>query len=134
MPWIPQISAIAWLALAGGSVFGAALRFYAGWLLQSWQAWPYAVFVVNLVGSFGLALAMSWQSGQPHWTASDSVWRLMIAVGFFGSLTTFSTFSLDLLWFLQRGALAMGALYAVGSVLGGLALAWLGWQIGLGLR
>ncbi len=76
---------------------------------------------------------MSSQSGQPHWN-SDSAWRLLVAVGFFGSLTTFSTFSLDLLWFIQRGALLPGALYAAGSVLGGLALAWLGWQIGLALR
>jgi CrcB protein len=47
-------------------------------------------------------------------------------VGFIGAYSTFSTYEWETLSTLRAGAFALGALYAVGSLIGGLAATWCG--------
>jgi CrcB protein len=55
----------------------------------------------------------------------------MVAVGFFGSLSTFSTFAIELLNTLKQRNWHESLLLCVGSILGGLIVAGLGYGLGL---
>jgi CrcB protein len=121
------------LALGGGGMLGTILRYWlaASALRAAGPDFPYGVLAANLLGSFGIAFAVAWAAvlfqNQP-------AWRLFLIVGFFGSFTTFSTFSLDLLIFFQRGEAGLGVTYCLLSVAGGLLLAWGGWSLGMSLK
>jgi CrcB protein len=98
--------------LAGG--LGALLRYATSALLASRARLPWAVLVVNAVGSLvgGIVIGLV-QTG-----AIGEEARLVVLGGFAGGLTTFSTFSVETV------QLAMGRRWrtALGSVLGNLAL------------
>ena len=128
-----HLSALSLLALAAGGLFGTFLRYYTvlAALRLSGPDFPYGVLAVNLIGSFGIAFAAACYASLFQTTPA---WRLFLLVGFFGSFTTFSTFSLDLLIFFQRGAVGTALIYASTSVCGGVLLAWGGWQFGQWLK
>ncbi|CNH92991.1 fluoride efflux transporter CrcB [Yersinia bercovieri] len=75
---------------------------------------PLGTLVVNLIGAFiiGLALALF-----TRLTDIDPIWKLLITTGFCGGLTTFSTFSVEVVYLIQDGKLA----WAAGSILLNLA-------------
>jgi CrcB protein len=103
------------LAVVLGGAVGALTRY-----LLSWLAW--GTLWVNLAGSFGLGLFLAMSK---HWKVPERL-RLGVATGFFGSLTTFSTFSKEAIGFLANHNLLSFILYLTASIVGGLALAWLG--------
>lgn len=114
-----------WLAIAVGGALGALSRYwvYNAFLKLASDRFPYATFSVNVAGSFLIGLAFVLITEQVRFGPE---WRGFVTVGFLGAFTTFSTFSLDALGLLQRGDLAIAALYVVGSVVVCLAAAWLG--------
>ena len=78
-----------------GGFFGANARYLLTlWvdkiLHDYWPAFPYGTLAVNVLGSFGLALAGVWFAAR---TGLSPHLRLLIGVGFFGAFTTFSTFA-----------------------------------------
>ncbi|MCR9144155.1 MAG: fluoride efflux transporter CrcB [bacterium] len=121
------------LALGGGGMLGTVLRYWlaASALRTAGPDFPYGILAANLLGSFGIAFAVA---ALATLFQNQPAWRLFLIVGFFGSFTTFSTFSLDLLIFFQRGAVGVGIGYCLASVLGGVLLAWGGWNLGLLFR
>ncbi|NJL94642.1 MAG: fluoride efflux transporter CrcB [Anaerolineae bacterium] len=99
-----------------GGFVGATARFWVGtWLGQT--AFPWATLLVNLVGCFGLACFATWVSERAP--VSDAL-RLLVSTGFFGALTTFSTFALETLSLLEAGKPWQALAYSLGSVLLGL--------------
>ncbi len=111
------------LVMAGGAV-GALLRFAAVHLTRRTR-FPWAVLVVNAVGSFvcGVFVAAG--------TVNDSAWTPIVVSGFCGGLTTYSTFAVDTvrLWQDHRGRAALGN--ALANLALGIGAAALG--VGLGL-
>ena len=85
--------------------------------------------VINLIGSFllGVTFRASGQRGP-----SDAV-ALMIAVGFLGAFTTFSTFSFETQALLRAGRPGAAAAYVAVSVVGGVMAAAAGYGIGRAL-
>ncbi len=111
-----------YVALGGG--IGAWLRYCTGVLWTraigpvAASAFPYATLSVNLLGSLAMGLLAGWLAR--HGSHGEG-WRLLLGVGVLGGYTTFSAFSLELALFVERGAIAQAGLYAVLSVIAGVA-------------
>lgn len=116
-----------WVAL-GGAV-GAVGRYGVGLLAVRWwgTALPLGTVVVNLAGSFLIGLAVPLVLGK---SGAPEPLRLALAVGFLGSFTTFSTFSLDTLALFEAGRPGWALANAVGSVVLGLGCVGLGIWVG----
>jgi CrcB protein len=112
------------LAVAVGAVLGAWLRWgLAVWLNGQFPALPPGTLVANLAGGYLIGLAIGVLALQPSLPAE---WRLFLITGFLGALTTFSTFSAEVVGLLQQGRLGW-ALATVGThVLGSLAMTFAG--------
>ncbi len=98
-----------------GGALGAVLRAgLAEALPPTAGAWPWATFLVNIVGA---ALLGYWYTTLPH----TSYRRPLLTTGFCGALTTFSTVQLELVEMIDAGRLGVAILYLVTSVAAGLA-------------
>lgn len=114
---------IIWIGLAG--MLGALSRYFMGVVLLPFNgsAFPYATFVCNVLGSFLLGWLYT-RVGK-----SSPVWRNVIGVGFIGSFTTFSTFSIETVLLIQTGQLFMAFCYVALSFLLGLVMVYLGYKL-----
>jgi CrcB protein len=109
------------LSVAIGAIFGALSRFYIAKLVESLfgQEWQFlGTFFVNLSGCLIIAYIFTMVRENIRIIAPEL--GLMIATGFCGSYTTFSTYSLEVNKFLEQGNLTFGLIYWLGSVLGGM--------------
>jgi CrcB protein len=105
------------IAISLGASLGALLRWVLSvWLNASFPTIPPGTLLSNLIGGYvvGIAIAVFATSTLPL------EWRLFVITGFCGGLTTFSTFSAELVIQLQQGramwAIAAAAVHLVGSV------------------
>lgn len=106
------------LAISVGSVVGGLLRWFLSLKLNILAfAIPLGTLLANLVAGYiiGFAIAFFNHSNLPN------EWRLLVITGFCGGLSTFSTFSAEIVNFLQEGRIAWGlttiAIHVIGSVL-----------------
>jgi CrcB protein len=109
------------LSVAIGAIFGALSRFYIAKLVESifGQEWGFlGTFLVNVSGCLVIAYIFTMVKENIRIIAPEL--GLMIATGFCGSYTTFSTYSLEVNKFLEQGNLTFGLIYWLGSVLGGM--------------
>jgi CrcB protein len=107
------------LAICLGACAGALLRWRLGlWLNQPGALLPWGTLTANLVGGYLVGVCVAVFQGLPQ---LDPAWRLALVTGFLGALTTFSSFSAEVVAMLQqaRYALALGTagLHLVGSLL-----------------
>jgi CrcB protein len=118
------------LAISLGSAIGASLRWGLGTRLNGlFPAIPLGTLTANLIGGYLVGIAVAYFAQAPNIAPE---WRLLIITGFCGGLTTFSTFSAEVVMLLQQGRLtwAMGAIaiHVSGSLL--MTLAGLAsWQL-----
>jgi len=117
-----------WIGAAAVGV-GAALGALLRWQLSAWlnpmsDSAPAGTLAANLIGGYLVGIAVAWFAQHPD---ISPAWRLFAITGFLGGLTTFSTFSAEVVGMLQQGrmwvALATSALHLVGSLLA----TWGGW-------
>ena len=106
------------LAISVGAALGALLRWQLGIRLNSlFPTIPPGTLVANLIGAYVIGVAIAFFAS---FAALSPEWRLLIITGFCGGLTTFSTFSAELMILLQQGriswALGIVAAHVVGSV------------------
>lgn len=116
--------ALSVLAISFGAALGAVLR----WLLAVrfnplWTALPLGTLAANLIGGYAIGLALGWLGQHPELPPQV---RLFVITGLLGGLTTFSTFSAEVVTHLQQGRIAPALLVAVTHVVGSLALTALG--------
>ncbi|MGA8054456.1 MAG: fluoride efflux transporter CrcB [Burkholderiales bacterium] len=107
------------LAVSLGSALGALLRWGLGTKLNSlFPAVPPGTLTANLVGGYIVGVAVAYFAQAPQIAPE---WRLLIVTGFCGGLTTFSTFSAEVVALLQQGrltwAMAAIAIHVSGSLL-----------------
>lgn len=114
---MPQV-----LAICMGACVGALARWQLGlWLNPVTTAGtllPWGTLAANLIGGYLIGVCVAVFQALPQ---LDPVWRLALVTGFLGALTTFSSFSAEVVAMLgqQRYALALGtaALHLLGSLL-----------------
>ena len=107
------------VAICVGASLGALLRWWLGLVLNGlFPTIPPGTLAANLIGGYLVGLAIAFFA---TYTAMAPEWRLLVITGFCGGLTTFSTFSAELVGLLQQGraawALAAAAAHLAGSVL-----------------
>lgn len=111
------------LLISLGAIFGANLRYWvAGWAAGRFGAtFPYGTLIINLSGSFVIGLFMTLATER---FLIDPRWRLVVAIGFLGGYTTFSSYTYESMNLLLKGETWLGLLNLLGSSLfGGLAVA-----------
>jgi CrcB protein len=119
---------VIWLYVALGGAAGAVARLAVGaWALSvAGPNFPWATLLVNVAGSLLLGYLMAALPG----SSVDAEMRALLAVGFCGSFTTFSTFGYEAVALWQTGAAVEAGVYVGASMvlglLGVVAGLWLG--------
>jgi CrcB protein len=111
-----------WKAVAAvsiGASLGALLRWWLGLALnQYFPAIPPGTLAANLIGGYVVGVAVAVFAA---YAAIAPEWRLLVITGFCGGLTTFSTFSAEVVTLMQQGrplwAFGAAAVHLLGSVL-----------------
>jgi CrcB protein len=104
------------LAVFIGGGIGSLLRWMLSMRLNPLHsAIPVGTLTANLVGAFIIGAGLAWFS---RMTQIDPMWKLLITTGFCGGLTTFSTFSSEVVFLLQEGRLGWAALNVLVNLLG----------------
>jgi len=113
------------LAVSVGAILGANARYWLGlWFDTRFASrFPLGTLAINLTGCLLLGFFVALTTRR---IALGPQWRLLLAVGFLGSYTTFSTFSVETLGLLDEGSSGPALTNVLLSVVGGLAGAWLG--------
>jgi fluoride exporter len=106
-----------------GGTLGVLTRYGVSRLTLHTDALVWSTVGINVLGSFLLGLLVA-----EHWFDRDI--REAIGVGFLGGFTTFSTFSVQIVLEVDGGEPGRAAVYLLGSVVGGIAAATLGYMLG----
>jgi len=110
--------------VAAGAAAGAVLRWLLGLGLNGlFPAIPPGTLVANLVGGYLVGVAMEALSAP--WGLAPEL-RLLLMTGFLGGLTTFSTFSAEVVRLMQQGRLAMAGAEIAAHLAGSVILTMLG--------
>ena len=117
-----------YLLIAAGGALGSIARFWVGSTISGriGAKFPYGTFVINITACVILGFTLTYIGKR---AGLNPAWRYFIPVGFIGAYSTFSTYEWETLSTLRSGAFTMGALYAVGSLILGLASVWAGTAI-----
>ena len=95
------------IAVAVGGVAGCLLRWMLAMLLNRlFPTVPPGTLAANLIGCYVIGVAIAFFAAYPAFAPE---WRLLITTGFCGGLTTFSTFSAEIVTLLQGGRLGWAA-------------------------
>ena len=115
---MPQLLSHALLVAAGGAL-GSVGRYLVGvFAIRVFGPnFPWGTFIVNIVGSLVIGFMAEAVARALNQSAEM---RMLIVTGFLGGFTTFSSFSLDTMYLIERGEVMTAILYIAASV--GLAL------------
>lgn len=112
------------LLIGTGGFAGSVSRYLlTKFIASKWpMAFPWGTFTVNVLGCFliGIVMGLSFQSSISTQT------RLVLATGFCGGFTTFSTYSLEIFELYQKGEAGISLFYLLASIVLGFIGIWLG--------
>ena len=116
--WLPI------LAIFFGAGFGALLRAGFNFITVGVAtSLPLGTFISNMVGGYLIGIAVAFFGNNPDLSPE---WKLLVVTGFLGGLTTFSSFSAEVVGFMQRGEFTWALGTALLNLVGSLALTFLG--------
>ncbi len=111
-------------AVGAGAMFGAWVRWWLALRLNAvLPALPFGTLAANLIGGFLVGVAIAFFQRHPSLPPEA---RLLVITGFLGALTTFSTFSAEVVVMLQRGDYAWAGAAAGAHLFGSLLMTALG--------
>jgi fluoride exporter len=105
---------LAYLWISLGAVVGASSRYFVGRFVAKsvTSSFPYGTLLINITGSFILGLFLVWSTER---AVPDPHWRLLIAIGFCGSYTTFSSYAFESFSLFEQGHYVLFASNVVAS-------------------
>jgi fluoride exporter len=94
--WKPYL----WVSLGG--ILGVNLRYFLSRIITRFSeaAFPYGTLVINVTGSLVLGFFLVWTTER---VLADPRWRLLVAIGFCGSYTTFSGYAYETMSYFEQG-------------------------------
>lgn len=106
-------------AISAGASIGSLTRWQLGiWLSRTGHlAW--GTLAANALGGYGIGLSVAWLDNAPH---LDPLWRLTLITGLFGALTTFSSFSAEVVKLIQGQRLAVALAWTLVQVITSISL------------
>ncbi|MCU5773797.1 fluoride efflux transporter CrcB [Erwiniaceae bacterium BAC15a-03b] len=115
------------LAVIVGGSLGCVLR----WLISVrfnalFPNLPPGTLIVNLVGGFIIGMALAYFLKNPQ---LDPIWKLLIVTGLCGGMTTFSSFSAEIMLLLQSGNYLWAMLSIMTHVIGSLLMTFAGFAL-----
>lgn len=119
-------------SICAGASLGALARWRLGLWLSPGGLLPWGTLAANLIGGYVIGLIVAVFQIMPQ---LDPTWRLALITGFLGALTTFSSFSVEIVELLQQQRLLLAFTSVLLHLGGSLLLTWLGLQtVALALR
>lgn len=112
-----------YLLIGLGGALGSVARYWVGSTIAGriGAKFPYGTFVINITACVVIGFTLTYMSKRAE---LNPAWRYLIPVGFIGAYSTFSTYEWETLSTMRSGAFALSALYALGSLILGLAAVW----------
>lgn len=108
------------LAVFIGGGTGSVMRWLLGMRLNPLHhAIPLGTLTANLLGAFIIGAGLAWFNRMTH---IDPMWKLLITTGFCGGLTTFSTFSAEVVFLMQDGRFGWALMNVAVNLLGSFAM------------
>ncbi len=109
--------------IALGGALGSIARYWVGSTVANRMGtrFPYGTFVINITACVIIGFSLTFLAKRVD---LNPAWRFLIPVGFIGAYSTFSTYEWETLSTLRAGAFFLAALYAVSSLILGLAAVW----------
>jgi CrcB protein len=100
--WKPYL----WISLGG--ILGANLRYFLSRIITRFSdaAFPLGTLLINITGSLVLGFFLVWTTERVF---ADPKWRLLVAIGFCGSYTTFSSYAYETMSYFEQGHWALFA-------------------------
>jgi len=114
-----------YLLSAIGGALGSIARYWVGSAVAGrlGARFPFGTFVINMTACVIIGFSMTFLAKRAD---VNPAWRFLVPVGFVGAYSTFSTYEWETLATIRSGAFALASLYAVGSLILGLAAVWCG--------
>lgn len=118
-----------YLWIAAGGALGSIARYWIGSAVGSRMGvrFPFGTLIVNITACVMIGFTLAWFGRRAD---INPAWRYLLPIGFIGAYSTFSTFEWETLSTLRSGAFLLAGLYAVGSLILGLAAVWAGSVLG----
>src|SRR5580658_5058812 len=112
-----------YLLIAAGGALGSILRYWVSSTISGriGAKFPYGTFVINMTACIIIGFTLTYFGKRAD---LNPAWRFLVPIGFIGAYSTFSTYEWETLSTLRSGAFFLAALYAVGSLILGLAATW----------
>ena len=118
------MSGISFLLVFIGGGLGSLFRYTIGLVLKPISPQlPFATLIANAIGCLLLGLLLGFLSAR---SSVSNTQHMLLAVGFCGGLTTFSTFTLENMRFIEQGQLFNFFIYSIGTFILGLACIYAG--------
>ena len=117
------------LIISLGAILGANARYWlGGWAAERFgTSFPYGTLIINVSGSLVLGFLMTLITDR---FLVDPRWRLLLAIGFLGAYTTFSTYTYESVTLITSGQVWLGLADLFGSSILGAAAVLVGILLG----
>jgi CrcB protein len=117
-----------YVLIALGGALGSMARYWVGSTIANRMGtkFPYGTFVINITACVIIGFSLTFLAKR---AGLNPAWRFLVPVGFIGAYSTFSTYEWETLSTIRTGAFSLAAIYAVSSLILGLAAVWGGTPI-----
>jgi CrcB protein len=114
-----------YLLIAAGGALGSIARYWVGSTVSGRMGarFPYGTLLVNITACIVLGFTLTYMGKRAD---LNPAWRYLFPIGFIGAYSTFSTYEWETLSTMRSGAFMLAGIYAIGSMVVGLAATWCG--------